>query len=480
MKRFLTLLFTTLLLSAALCVTASASDFDGAAKELSAIGMFRGTDSGFELDRAPTRSEAAIMLVRLYGAEEEAAAAYQSGKITHPFTDVGSTAAPYVAWLYQNGISKGTSATTFGSGACSAQNYIVFLLRALGYEDGKDFQYDDAASFAMTHGLFDVSMLSGPFLRDDLAAVTYQALACDLADGSTYLLDSLIDSGAIDAKAAQPITEKIETYRTLAAASATNAVDANVDLAMKLDMTAKGLTEGESIQEQMSMSMDMDGRTQMILDETPKMAITMKLKANDGTEELTTETATYLRDGWVYTNSDGETYKVDQSQQLESFTAMYQALLDQAAVNSAMLPYIDTLSAKESGGSTVYTMSLGKGFEGLFNGLFSSLLGDQLSPEDLGMDLGLDVEKLVYTYTLTGGKLKSSDVDGVLALTMKMAQAPQNTMDLTMKMTMDMSMKINALGDQVKVTYPAGLDQYPELSGGVDGEIGITITEVPA
>ena len=228
MKRFLTLLFTTLLLSAALCVTASASDFDGVAKELSAIGMFQGTDSGFELDRAPTRSEAAIMLVRLYGAEEEAAAAYQSGKITHPFTDVGSTAAPYVAWLYQNGISKGTSATTFGSGACSAQNYIVFLLRALGYEDGKDFQYDDAASFAMTHGLFDVSMLSGPFLRDDLAAVTYQALACDLADGSTYLLDSLIDSGAIDAKAAQPITEKIETYRTLAAASATNAVDANV------------------------------------------------------------------------------------------------------------------------------------------------------------------------------------------------------------------------------------------------------------
>lgn len=197
-----------------------------------------------------------------------------------------------------------------------------------------------------------------------------------------------------------------------------------------------------------------------------KMAITMKLKANDGTEELTTETATYLRDGWVYTNSDGETYKVDQSQQLESFTAMYQALLDQAAVNSAMLPYIDTLSAKESGGSTVYTMSLGKGFEGLFNGLFSSLLGDQLSQEAPGMDLGLDVEKLVYTYTLTGGKLKSSDVDGVLAL--------------TMKMTMDMSMKINALGDQVKVTYPAGLDQYPELSGGVDGEIGITITEVPA
>lgn len=146
MKRFLTLLFTTLLLSAALCVSASASNYDSVAEELADIGMFRGTSSGFELDRAPTRSEAAIMLVRLYGAEEEAASSYQAGEISHPFTDVGETAAPYVAWLYTNGITNGTSSTTFGSGSCSAQNYVVFLLRALGYKDGTDFQYADAAA----------------------------------------------------------------------------------------------------------------------------------------------------------------------------------------------------------------------------------------------------------------------------------------------------------------------------------------------
>ena len=131
MRRFLTLLGTTLLLSAALCVGASTSDYDAVAEDLSEIGMFRGTANGFELDRAPTRSEAAIMLVRLYGAEEEAAAAYEAGEISHPFTDVGETAAPYVAYLYTNGITNGTSATTFGTGACTAQNYVVFLLRAL-------------------------------------------------------------------------------------------------------------------------------------------------------------------------------------------------------------------------------------------------------------------------------------------------------------------------------------------------------------
>ena len=85
MGRFLTILFTALLLTAALCISASASSFDRAAEELSAIGIFKGTASGFQLDQVPTRAQAAIMLVRLYGAEEEAKAAYDAGELTHPF-----------------------------------------------------------------------------------------------------------------------------------------------------------------------------------------------------------------------------------------------------------------------------------------------------------------------------------------------------------------------------------------------------------
>lgn len=69
--------------------------------------------------------------------------------------------------------------------------YCAFLLRALGYEDGVDFLYADTLDFAMLHGLFNLSMLdAAPFLRDDLDAVTYQALGADLKDGSTYLLAS--------------------------------------------------------------------------------------------------------------------------------------------------------------------------------------------------------------------------------------------------------------------------------------------------
>ena len=170
MKRILTILAATLLLTAAMAGTASASSYDSIAEELSAIGVFRGTAGGFELDRAPTRSEAAIMLVRLYGAEDEAKAAYEAGEISMPFTDVSETAAPSVAWLYSQGITNGTSATTFGaSSPCSAKMYCAFLLRALGYEDGVDFLYADTLDFAMLHGLFNLSMLdAAPFLRETI------------------------------------------------------------------------------------------------------------------------------------------------------------------------------------------------------------------------------------------------------------------------------------------------------------------------
>ena len=68
MKRFLTILLTTLALTGLLCVTASASSFDNAAEELATIGMLKGGADGFALDTVPTRGQAAIMLVRLYGA----------------------------------------------------------------------------------------------------------------------------------------------------------------------------------------------------------------------------------------------------------------------------------------------------------------------------------------------------------------------------------------------------------------------------
>ena len=193
MKRILMIVFT----AALLCAYAGAARYEDAAKELSTIGIFRGTSEGFDLDRAPTRSEAAIMLTRLFGAEDAAKEAYAAGEIACPFTDVSAFSSPYVAWLYDRGIVNGTSATTFGAAnPCTLKNYAAFLLRALGYADGEDFQYADTLSFARKIGLGNPFIFphgneteTRAFLRDDLAEMTYEAMFTDKKGGGTYVIN---------------------------------------------------------------------------------------------------------------------------------------------------------------------------------------------------------------------------------------------------------------------------------------------------
>ena len=484
MKRILTVFFTALLLTAALCVGASASDFDAAAKDLAAIGMFRGDASGgFALDRAPTRSEAAIMLVRLYGAEEEAAAKYAAREISHPFTDVGETAAPYVAWLYTNGIANGVSETAFGSSRpCTAQSYVVFLLRALGYQDGEDFQYADATQFAASKGLFDPSVFSGSFLRDDLAAVTYQALACDLKDGSTYLLASLVESGAIDASAAKPITDKIENYRALLDASADmgNALDVNLTAKADVTLSLTGAVEGETLNESQTLPISYTGRIQMILDEKPQMSITMQGSAMGETLDI----GMWLRDGWMYTRQNDASYKVDISEQMASFTDTYQKLLEAGTgqMSAAMLPFIDSVTVRPSGGDTVYTLTMNSALGGMVNDLLDTVMGsvsDTLAASLEDMDMSVDLSGCTYTYTVgSSGNLKSVAADLKMDMQMDVAEDPQNRVSMKIGMEVDMTMAVNASGSAVKVSYPANLSQFPELIGGADGPTGIISSTV--
>ena len=451
MKRIFTVLAVTLLLTAAMAMTASASEYDSVAEDLSAIGVFRGTSSGFELDRAPTRSEAAIMLVRLYGAEEEAQTAYQVGDITMPFTDVGTTAAPYVAWLYDQGITNGTSATTFGTGACSAQNYVVFLLRALGYQDGTDFAYGDALTFAQQKGFYDPLQFAGTFLRDDLAAVTYQALGTDLKDGSAYLLESLIDSGAVDATAAAPMTEQIEAYRALMAASATmdsTALDADLNASIDISYTQDGET--------VSMPINMSGNMQMILDESDlQMAYAFDMDILG--ESMTM--SEWLQDGWVYVQTEigDETVRTKTQVNLEEQLALLEQLegtASMAAVNASGLAMVDSITVATQGTDTVYTMVIR---EASMQSMLGSVLG-------LMGDLGLGAEEttammdqlnfgdvtVVYTVDRNGNL-----TDVAMTFSMEMTiPAEEGGTPASMTASYDMDMTINAMGDDVRITFP--------------------------
>lgn len=102
-------------------------DTEAQAQMLYDLGLFKGTDKGFALEKSMTRAEASVMLTRLLGAEKTAL----SGNWKHPFTDVPQWADKYVGWLYQNGLTKGVSATLYGSQRnVTCGQYCIFLTRA--------------------------------------------------------------------------------------------------------------------------------------------------------------------------------------------------------------------------------------------------------------------------------------------------------------------------------------------------------------
>ena len=102
-------------------------DTEAQAQMLYDLGLFKGTDKGFALEKSMTRAEASVMLTRLLGAEKTALA----GNWKHPFTDVPQWADKYVGWLYQNGLTKGVSVTKYGSQRnVTCGQYCIFLTRA--------------------------------------------------------------------------------------------------------------------------------------------------------------------------------------------------------------------------------------------------------------------------------------------------------------------------------------------------------------
>ena len=102
-------------------------DTEAQAQMLYDLGLFKGTDKGFALEKSMTRAEASVMLTRLLGAEKTALA----GNWKHPFIDVPQWADKYVGWLYQNGLTKGVSATLYGSQRnVTCGQYCIFLTRA--------------------------------------------------------------------------------------------------------------------------------------------------------------------------------------------------------------------------------------------------------------------------------------------------------------------------------------------------------------
>ena len=206
MKKRLLCMILTLVMIFSLVPSAAAASNEAteAAETLYELGLFKGTGTNpdgtpiFDLDKTPTRNQAIIMLVRLLGKEDEA----KAGTWDIPFTDVSDTMRPYIGYAYTNGLTNGTTATTYSGGnPIKANQYITFVLRALGYESGKDFEVSSAWTLSDELGITAGQYHTGinRFCRGDVAVISNAALSVFIKGTSQTLKDRLFAEGVIRA-----------------------------------------------------------------------------------------------------------------------------------------------------------------------------------------------------------------------------------------------------------------------------------------
>lgn len=169
-------------------------DTEAQAQMLYDLGLFKGTDKGFVLEKSMTRAEASVMLTRLLGAEKTTLA----GNWKHPFTDVPQWADKYVGWLYQNGLTKGVSATLYGSQRnVTCGQYCIFLTRAHLDADsyqGTAFVDNDEVRQTDEEG----------FIRGDAVSLSARLLSTNYAkngdESDRSVAEKLIDDGVFTAE----------------------------------------------------------------------------------------------------------------------------------------------------------------------------------------------------------------------------------------------------------------------------------------
>ena len=453
MKRKLRMVLAGVLAVASLAMTAGAASYDNCADRLSDLGLFQGTGNGYQLDRAPTRAEAATMLVRLLGAEAEA----EELDYSAPFTDLDDWQKPYVQYLYDNGLTTGATATTFEpEDTCSAQMYTTFLLRALGYSDaaGGDFTYTGAVDFGKSIGLVDYANCNETnFLRDHVAAMSLTALNTAVKDDAdTKLLEKLVEDGAVAASAADDMLAFFDNYDAYVAATAAMNEETKMDISV--DVSANVTVADQQV---MSLSMPMDMKMDMDLENMDQSLISMTGKMDMQIDEALVEAgaetsvsqdvAYYYTDGVYYMNLGDQKVKMDMS--FEDAMAQVSGL-DQMQ-NSEPICLIDSIDVS---GSTMTVTYSGAGMSGLVN----DVLGE------MGMDTdtaGVDVQigDVTSSVTISNGTIRSMDIDMQITMTV-------DGVAMTMDMTMDCT--VNATGDRVTVDIPDDLDSYTDLIGGAD------------
>lgn len=377
--------------AAMLTASAFAANYTNCADSLHEMGLFQGTQNGYDLDRTPTRAEAAVMLVRLLGKEAEAKAL----TYTAPFTDLKGWEKPYVQYLYSNGLANGTNRTTFHpTGKCTAQMYATFLLRALGYSDTADFSYANAIETAREQGIYDTGIINTQnFLRDDAAAASYTALSVSPKNSEGTLLDQLVSENAIteaDAKSYQNLFSTYAQYR-----EATAGMDALLHYSVNSEFASPAAVthDGRTVMQVQTSETTVFDREKNELLTDRKMTLSAP---NTSDKQLLTQS--YLSDGALY-------HKLNGSWSAELVTAAEQEGLA-AMYGRVPLVCVDSLSQR-AGSWTITCADTPNAYTELLWSV-ESALGD--------LDEAVRLQPTTVTQSVSGGAIHRQSVSAAFTL----------------------------------------------------------------
>ena len=138
LKRALSLLLSSTMVLGMLVMGSSAASYKDVTSEynkeaidvMEAVSVMVGDENGnFNPDQKVTRAQMAVVMANLLDLKVD-----DFKNAVLPFTDVPEWARPFVAACYADGITAGTSATTYGSNdTVTAAQAGLMMLKALGY-----------------------------------------------------------------------------------------------------------------------------------------------------------------------------------------------------------------------------------------------------------------------------------------------------------------------------------------------------------
>ena len=187
---------------------APAYSYSAEAQVLNDLGLYKGiSDTSFDPDlgTALDRETGVVMLLRIFGLEDQALAISDASSVLAKFSDASSIAAwakNDVAYAVQNGLVLGLPDGTFGPAvALNGKAYATLIMRQLGFTP----DYANApAELAEKGGLNPteaVKFTDKNLVKDDLVGISYGALKATDKDGKK-VIDSLVESGVVAEAAA--------------------------------------------------------------------------------------------------------------------------------------------------------------------------------------------------------------------------------------------------------------------------------------